>query len=560
MGISLAVLFLTYLYFWLAGFSLLNWFDLFKGKSDHQLLLTFVGLPLTGFLVHIPLLSSLSLAVPIHLGVLVILCLLFIVIAFSCHRKLPAFFVPGRHLFILIFLLVFILGAALAQIPALSDTWGYHAQAVRWTESYPVIKGLGNLCGKYAFNFGTFLPSALLSFRFLTGQAVFGINAFLWLLAGIAMILNISREENFIAVIFLLLFFLSGLHYFLPLMSSTSVESASLALVFLMFFVVWEYQYHASGPVAILFLFILTALAVLLPVIKLSNLIFSLMVIPVLIRMPGKMKVASLILIVVCVLPWLIRNVLMTGYFAYPFPWPDFLHVDWKVPNEMAWQEFDWVRSWARQPFTDSRKTLESPLLVWLPDWFSRLGILTRVLFIALIASVILFLSSKRARMHLDGFLRWFWVISILQLCFCLILAPDPRFAMPSLIMAGLIPLTTMHGPERLIQWLNPFLHYKIMIPGLLLTLGLIIEGALMVKREPVPLLKPHPFPSVEMKRITINNITLFTPSVGVNCYDHPLISVHQLHPGLKLRDAHIVEGFYLDPLMEKNNTDTPLP
>ena len=51
------------------------------------------------------------------------------------------------------------------------DTGLYHAQSIRWIEEYGVVKGLGNLHCRLAYNSSAFSLSALYSFSFLGGQS-----------------------------------------------------------------------------------------------------------------------------------------------------------------------------------------------------------------------------------------------------------------------------------------------------------------------------------------------------------------------------------------------------
>ena len=49
------------------------------------------------------------------------------------------------------------------------DTGLYHAQSIRWIEEYGVVKGLGNLHCRLAYNSSSFALSALYSMAFLNG-------------------------------------------------------------------------------------------------------------------------------------------------------------------------------------------------------------------------------------------------------------------------------------------------------------------------------------------------------------------------------------------------------
>ena len=51
------------------------------------------------------------------------------------------------------------------------DTALYHAQSIRWIEEYGIVKGLGNLHCRLAYNSASFALSALYSMAFLGGQS-----------------------------------------------------------------------------------------------------------------------------------------------------------------------------------------------------------------------------------------------------------------------------------------------------------------------------------------------------------------------------------------------------
>lgn len=52
----------------------------------------------------------------------------------------------------------------------------YHGQSIRWIEEYGVVKGLGNLHGRFGYNSSIFAVSALYSMKFLMGRSLHGVN------------------------------------------------------------------------------------------------------------------------------------------------------------------------------------------------------------------------------------------------------------------------------------------------------------------------------------------------------------------------------------------------
>ena len=76
----------------------------------------------------------------------------------------------------------------------------YHAQSIRWIEEYGVIKGLGNVHNRLAYNSSFFAVSALYSMKFLVGQSLHSINGFMTFLLSISVldIMDSIKRKRFI--------------------------------------------------------------------------------------------------------------------------------------------------------------------------------------------------------------------------------------------------------------------------------------------------------------------------------------------------------------------------
>ena len=83
----------------------------------------------------------------------------------------------GRRIFYLLLFLFMAYGTSRGIIHY--DTGLYHAQSIRWIEEYGVVKGLGNLHCRLAYNSSSFALSALYSFGFLGGQSFHCMAGFL---------------------------------------------------------------------------------------------------------------------------------------------------------------------------------------------------------------------------------------------------------------------------------------------------------------------------------------------------------------------------------------------
>ena len=72
------------------------------------------------------------------------------------------------------------------------DTDLYHAQSVRWIEEYGIIKGLGNLHHRLAYNSAFMSLQALYSWKFLIDQSMHVMNAYLCMLVTLYALITCS--------------------------------------------------------------------------------------------------------------------------------------------------------------------------------------------------------------------------------------------------------------------------------------------------------------------------------------------------------------------------------
>ena len=67
-------------------------------------------------------------------------------------------------------------------LPENYDTGLYHAQAIRWIETFPAVAGLGNLADRLVFNSSWLIISALFSFSFFGLPSLHSLNGLIALL------------------------------------------------------------------------------------------------------------------------------------------------------------------------------------------------------------------------------------------------------------------------------------------------------------------------------------------------------------------------------------------
>ncbi len=85
-------------------------------------------------------------------------------------------------------------------------------------------------------------------------------------------------------------------------------------------------------------------------------------------------------------LPYLIRNVLISGWLVYPFTFIDFFAVDWKIPREIADYDAREIQVWGRGLYDVAR--YGEPAWKWMKDWFPMQTLLDKLFIMSGAAAV----------------------------------------------------------------------------------------------------------------------------------------------------------------------------
>lgn len=298
----------------------------------------------------------------------------------------------GRMLVILFLFLLFAYGTSRGIIHY--DTGLYHAQSIRWLEEYGVVKGLGNLHCRLAYNSSSFALSALYSMSFVGGQSYHCCAGFLaFLLAKVCLEIADSirkgrlRIGDFARVMCV---------YYLVIIFDEMVSPASdYFMVLTAFYIVirWldllEQQEDTVLPYALL-----CVLGVFLMTIKLSAALILLLVVhPAYYLMKDKKwrEIGRyLFLGILTALPYFIRNVLLSGWLVYPFTQIDIFNVPWKISKGMADYDAREIQVYGRG-YTDVAQ-FDKPIWEWLPGWFQTLAGSDKLLVLAAGCSVCILL------------------------------------------------------------------------------------------------------------------------------------------------------------------------
>lgn len=333
---------------------------------------------------------------------------------------------PAKVMIWILLLLVFAYGTSTGIIHY--DTGLYHAQSIRWIEEYGVVPGLGNLHSRLAYNSAAFALSALYSMAFLGGQSYHCCAGFLAFLLALVCMEAFNRERIRKPLLSDLARII-GIYYLLIIFDEMVSPASDYFMVLLVFFIVirWlelverkETCYLPYGLLCLLCVVVLT--------VKLSGALILLLVLKPAVMMIREKRTKEIIrflgLGIFTVAPFLIRNVILSGWLIYPFTFIDLFSFDFKIPKGMADYDAREIQVWGRG-FSDVGR-YDDPLLKWLPEWIGNLDGTNKIfLAMAIGGTYLLFMFLvyalvKRRRdmadfLHLAGTIAvcfWFWFLS----------------------------------------------------------------------------------------------------------------------------------------------------
>lgn len=464
-----------------------------------------------------------------------------------------------RPLILLMFTLVvvFVL-IEVVEVPKVGDSGLYHVQTSKWIEKYGVVPGLGNLHGMYAWNAMWYPLSAQFGLSFLGTQPLHVVNGLLFIVAvgfffgGVSDVMNRSTALTSIMKVAALPF---SLFAYKAQIGSPSTDLPAALLVWVAFILCLE----NSGPsgtfrsrttnvlVVLLSVYVVTVKLTVLPILLLCLYLFYLEW-----KRRDRTDVWLQIGVVLIVLiPWAARNVIVSGYLVYPFPYLDVFHVDWKLPYDYVISEIRATRGWSRLPGPHSLESLDMPPWEWIPKWlgwvYYRYLIVIVAAFVAMLVYIPIIVLRARTRRLRTG-ARDVLTRDVLYLVACIgvvywfATAPDPRFGWGFIFVALVIPLVPIA------QWLFTRFESASRLGVLALVMFYIVSNAYLSVRS-VPstfdiVLSPVSYPREKLSSKRIGKIVIFSPSGTDHCWDAPLPCTPILNDHLRARGDDLESGF----------------
>lgn len=334
------------------------------------------------------------------------------------------------------------------KAPEFVDTYLYHVQAIRWIEEYGVVPGLGNLHCRFAYNSAFLVLQALFSFSWIV-EPLHSLNGCLCCFFVVYAVMTnriFSDEKAYLSDCLKLLFIP---YIFLNQRTLSSPGTDMLAMLLVIYVASKWSECTEKNDNSIQSYSFLCVLAVWALTIKLTTIGSMLLVLFPAVQLiknhNWKYIIKDLVCGIIVVIPWLARNVLISGYLIYPYSMIDLFPVDWKMPKEIL--EMDKMEIVVFGRAVETVSSYHDSIADWLPVWFDNQMLKYKLLIIMGFAATIFLLAALgimliqyfRKRKPADNFMppeSLMLFISILAgELFWLFSAPLVRYGMVYLMM-----------------------------------------------------------------------------------------------------------------------------
>jgi hypothetical protein len=296
-----------------------------------------------------------------------------------------------------IFFILLLVQAYAAYMPSSHNDDGlYYSTSIKWMQEFGTIPGLANINPRIGFNSSWLGLQALFSFSFLHAGLFNDINGLLFLYVFIIFLQSFRRlwlgERTLYAFVSVLFFVpilfidaasdTDSVLFKLNFFSSPSPDIPTCLITWLILLLcIQPENQDGSGKKVNLFLIMIYSSWVL--TIKLSAVA---VVIPMAFiwfswirQQTWKPVLVSAACMIMAVLPWCVRNIMLTGYPVFPLPATDWFSFDWKLPLHHVQWHVNAVKVSAIDGTLDLNKPFTLPIWKWFPDWFDRLSFIRSV-------------------------------------------------------------------------------------------------------------------------------------------------------------------------------------
>lgn len=443
------------------------------------------------------------------------------------------------------------------QAPGHYDTGLYHAQAIRWIEEYGVVPGLGNLHMRLAYNSAFMSLQALFSLEWLMGRSLHTLNGFfaLFCISYAVMTIRVRKECGWRTSDLLKC---AMVIYIVLLRSAISSPATDLWAMLLILYICAKWcEFAEDGEKSAAPWCFVCLVGFYAVTVKLSaGPIILLTIYPLYLLIKDKdikQIAGNIVAAVMIVLPWLVRNVIISGYLIYPYAGIDLFHVDWKMDRSVLFRDSLDIKRFGRG--TNRLPEYDDAVFRWIPVWFKRQGIPYKIIILAgsICAIVLLYqlwryIRKKQVREAV------FAATLVISLVFWFMTAPLIRYG--GVYFWIMIALVAGKAAERYGRETGTRIADVIMGLIMLLFLGTYMDGIVfLADMDPIHWVKQMHYTSWPSTQYSIGDLAVWAPDEGdqVGYFAFPAVTDKGQVEKVGLRGESFQDGFYWITKTEEN-------
>lgn len=447
-----------------------------------------------------------------------IISTLFIAFHFSVVKKIISktinsfskFSISSKFLFLSIILISLIHSSSL---PFLTDNESYYIQTIKWLNNYGLVKGLANLHMFFGQSSGWHILQSSFNFSFITSNFN-DLNGFLIIVTSYfclekweAYKSTENKNDLFISLILISLVFL---FLFIP---SPSPDLPTIIIVpIIIYLFIESYQNNSRNHISLIT--VLTMLVILIKV-TVAPILILLLIALVKTKDLNRWK-SPIVLSIISLSSFIIKNVIITGYPLYPLSiGHELINVDWKLNNNLQhfYYQSTSMYGWQMQNWEEfSNLGFIDKFWIWL-NLPKLNGVLNKL--IILLLFLFPFFNYKKKEM------LYLYIYFIIQFVVFYTTSPQYRFFLPVLLSIGLfISTDLLHKKFNTIKIL--FISNLVLLT-ILGVFGLNLDGVtnnkiMSMKHPLIPsqVITPRAitqFEDLEFIEQKIENLKYFSPS-----------------------------------------------
>lgn len=362
------------------------------------------------------------------------------------------------------------------------DSYNYHIPAIRWLEEYGIVKGLGNLHTRFAYNSSFLCLQALFSFSWIYDASMHSLNGFFWVFTVIfafsRLWLFAGKRFSFsdlLRIILLFILFQPDEWHNVPSPHTDFLPMCLSGYIFIQWSRYGEEQAESPIPYGLLSL-----LGVFSATVKLSAgilILFAVFPLIDLLRMKAyKLMCFFLTAGLFVMMPFVIRNLIISGYLVYPMYRFDLFNFDWEIPRSVIVSDQIMIKLYARSwgkgyAYEDYTRNLIQWVKIWLEkadSYYGILGGLDIILCIMILCCTVwhMIVNKKISCKYALP------LIGSAGFIFLLLTAPGARFGRWWFFLVPAICIYYLCRRDLTTRLLNPTL--SPFVPGMIISLGLL--------------------------------------------------------------------------------------